>query len=395
MMRKRLFTSIAAAAFSVMGLPASADVLTPLTCPGVSCAGFTGIISVGETTFINNKVGVITAGTPTAAQADVLFISDTSVSMGSAVTAVRLVFGSVVTSLSGLANVATGAAQYKDRTNSPTDPFDYNLDQAITTNAAATQAAIAAWSASGGGDVAGQTLFALTQAAGNATGWRAGSKKIAVIVGVAPSHSGATAAGGATVGSTAAALVANGVTVESIDVSTNALINLNQTGQFAGALSIYSVGVDGNFLPQPRQFNGIVLSTLLQNAIGHAFTTYSDVSLNLISSSGPCGVALPSDIVGSFDRSVTRTFDFSPVGITGIGAGVCNFTIALEADGAILATEFDSVLVVGDPTLSPIVLPPVLAVSDPAASAVPEPTGLTVLALGIFALGFARRRFAN
>lgn len=389
-MRKRLLTSIAATAFSIMGFPAFADVLTPLACPDASCLGFSGTIGVGETTFINNQVGVISAGAPTTGQADVLFISDTTRGMGTGLVAVRSVFGSVVSNLAGLGNVATGAAQFRDLKNSPGAGFDYSLDQPITTDAASTQATIASWLGAGGTGVAAQSLFALTQAAGAATGWRVGSKRIAVIVGDTPSESGAAAAGGATVGSTAAALLAAGVTVESINVGSNPVITLNQAGQFAGAGSIYAAGVAGHFLPKKLQFSSIVLTSLLANAIGHAFTTYTDVSLALIDSAGPCSAVMPSGFTGTFDRSIDRTFDFGPVSITGIAAGVCDLTIALEADGVVLATETDTIQV-GNPNQ---VVPPSASPPQPdvLVAGIPESTTLALLGLGMLGLGFARLR---
>ena len=101
---------------------AHADSLTPTT--------FTGSVAVGGTIAITNKVGSITAGGPTTAQADVLFLTDTTGSMGPAISAIQSAFSSTVTSLTSLGNIATGSAQYKDLSNSSGDGFNYRLDQA-------------------------------------------------------------------------------------------------------------------------------------------------------------------------------------------------------------------------------------------------------------------------
>ena len=380
-MRKALLASVTGTALLGLGAPAMADSLTPAACPGGVCAGFSGTITVGGSTSITNKVGIITAGSPTSAQADVLFISDTTGSMSSAIAQVKSTFGDVVTNLAGsITNLATGAAQYRDGISSSPNfdggDFTYSLSSAINTNSANTQAGINTWSAGGGGDEPEQALYALSQAASNAsTGWRAGSKKIAVIVGDAPSHSSpghGIAAGGASVTSAAAALTAEGVTVESLNAGnlTGDSLGLDGFGQFdaSGSGSIYGNGVSGSFTSSMP--SGSALTAELEALIGSAFATYTDVSLDLVSSSGPCSVGLPGDITGSFSRATTNTFGFGAVTITGTGTGTCNMTIALEADGAILAEENDTVNVV----------------------AAPEPATIAVLGAGLFGLGAVIRR---
>ena len=249
-MRRALLASVTGTALMGVMVPAMADSLTPATCPG-ACTGFSGSISVGTTTSITNKVGVITAGTPTTAMADVLFVTDTTGSMGPAIGAIESAFSATVTNLAGLGNIAFGAAQYKDLTSDGSDPFDYHLDQAISTNATLTKTAISGYSAGGGGDDPEQGLNALTQASSSTTGWRAGSKKIVVIVGDAPSHSSPghpPAANGVSVSSTAAALVTAGVTVEALNASNiTGDSGLNSFGQFSGAGSLLADGVAGSF----------------------------------------------------------------------------------------------------------------------------------------------------
>jgi len=371
-MRARLLASVAGAALLAAG-PAFADSLTPTS--------YSASIAVGASTSITDKLGTITKGLPTTAQADVLFVTDTTGSMGPAIGALQTELTSVISSLSSLGNIATGAAQYKDRTSDGSDPFDYNLDQDITTNASLTQTAINGYSAGGGGDNPEQGLNALQQGA-TTTSWRAGSKRIEVITGDAPSHSSPghpPAANGANVSNTATTLTSDGVTMIALNVGTAAdgtpglggdtSNGLNAYGQFSGAGSLLASGVSGTY--DDKIPDATTLANDIIAAIGSSFDTYSVVSLALI---GPaptdCSVSLPTSISGSFDRSVTRTFGFGSVGITGLHAGVCSFTIGLEADGALLATETDTVTV-GSP--------------------VPEPAGLAVLGAGLIALGAARR----
>ena len=225
------------------------------------------------------------------------------------------------------------------------------------------------YTASGGGDNPEQGLNALSQGA-TTTSWRAGSKKIEVITGDAPSHSSPShppAANGVGVSSVASTLTSDGVTMIASNVGSAAdgtpglggdtSNGLNAYGQFSGAGSLLANGVSGTY--EDAIPDATTLANDIIAAIVSSFSTYSTVSLALI---GPaptdCSVSLPSGFSGSFDRSVTRTFGFGDVSIKGTHAGVCSFTIGLEADGALLATKSDTITV---------------------GSAVPEPAALAVL----------------
>jgi hypothetical protein len=351
-MRKFLLATVAAGALLGGGLPALADLITPGT--------FAGAVAIGGT--VNEeKTVLVTAGG--MIQGDILFISDTTGSMSGAISTVQSNFASIVAAVAGFGNVAFGAGQYKDMTTAG-DPFDYNLDQAITTNVAAVQAAINTWAANGGGDYPEQALTALTDASGAATGWRDGSKRIVVISGDAPAHSGTSAGGGATVLSTAAALTAApGVTVEAIDVG-----GLNDSGQFSGPDSIYANGVAGAYA---AGFSN--LTTEIEDAIGAAFTNYSIVSLALDAASGTCATVSGLGVIGSgtFDRSVDHSFG-GALGFTGVTPGTCTMIIDVLVDGGLIGQEFDTITV-----------------------GTPEPATLALLGFGLAGLGLVRRRIAR
>ena len=144
---------------------------------------------------------------------------------------------------------------------------------------------------------------------------------------------------------------------------------LNGYGQFSGSGSLLDDGVAGSYTGPPFSSDPTALTDQIVALIGDTFATYSDVSLAL---TGPaptgCSVSLPTSITGSFDRSITRIFDFGDIGVTGTSAGTCSFTVGLFADGALLATESDSIRVTG--------------------SAIPEPTTWATMMLGFAALGY-------
>jgi PEP-CTERM motif len=293
--------------------------------------------------------------------------------------AVDAALSSTVSALSAFGTIATGAAQYKDKTSDGSDPFDYSLSQAITTNSSLTQAAIGSFTASGGGDDPEQGLFALTTATTDpATGWQAGAKKIEVIVGDAPSHSDPDhppAAGGVSVASTATTLVSNGVTMIALNASgITGDSGLDSFGQFDSTTGLLSMGVTGSLTDFTTAAD---ITSDIVAAVGSSFATYSTVSLGLVGSApSDCSVSLPSAITGSFSRSAAETFGFGDVGIKGTHAGTCSFDIGLFADGVLLATESDTVTVTGSGT-------------------VPEPSTWAMMLAGFAGLGWlahTRRR---
>ena len=360
MRTSRALGPVAGAAIVLFAGSALADAITPDT--------YSATIGIGGSASIHKNVSV-SAGMPTTAQADVYLLSDTTGSMSGTIAAVRTGFGSIVTGLSGLGSIAFGAGQFKDLGDGlPLNGGSYKIDQTISTNAALTQTAINGWSASGGGDTPEQSLSALRTASGASTGWRAGSKKIVVLTGDAPSHDTAhptPAIAGTDTTNTGGDLAAAGVTVEAANVG-----DLNGFGQYDGADSIYAHGAAGTYFTSLDPAN---LVTDIIAAIGSAFSNYSTVTLDL--SGVPAGLAaalVPVDYTGAFDRSIDRDFGFD-LSFTGLVPGVYTFSVNALVDGGIIATETDTITVV----------------------AAPEPATLSILGLGLLGLGLASRRRAR
>lgn len=336
------------------------------------------LIPTGGSATIDKTV-TVSAGIPVGAQTDILFLTDTTGSMGPAIGAVSSTFSATVTALTGTlgGNIGYGAANYKDMTGAG-DAYDYQLNQPISTNATLTQTAIGGWTAGGGGDDPEQGLYALTQASGGGTGWRTGSKKIIVMTGDAPSHSSDAfppAPDSTTVASTATALNTAGITLEALNASNiTGDTGLNSFGQFTngstGLLDPAGGGVAGSYTGTFPSTSD--LTALLTSLISSAFLNYSDVGLEVMGLTPGLTVALPADIMGMFDRSTTNTFDLGDVMFTGTAPGTYDFTINALVDGVIVATEDDHIVV---------------------GTTVPEPSTLLLLGSGIVVVASLRRRF--
>jgi hypothetical protein len=119
---------------------------------------------------------------------DVYFLADTTGSMGTIIAAVKAGAATIMNTLHGPnPTMAFGVGNYKDFANG--DPYCFQHQQSLNTNIVPAQAAITAWSATGGGDTPEGQLFALDQIATSpAIGWRPGAQRILVWFGDAPGH---------------------------------------------------------------------------------------------------------------------------------------------------------------------------------------------------------------
>lgn len=345
-MNKKILVLGIILAFLMVPFIAMADSVSPASYSATLDVG--GSVTIKKTVTIDNEA-------PTSAPVDVLFLADTTGSMGSAITNVRNGAAAIMSSVAGLGDVQFAAAEYKDIY----DSFTYRVDSALTSNTAATQAGINMWGASGGDDTPEGQMIALTKLSTDIA-WRSGSTRILVWFGDAPGHdprSGYTEAGAT------AALIANNITVEALSVGYN---GLNSTGQ----ASRIAAATGGHF------YSGINTSSVaatITSAITTAIDTYKTVGLDL--SAAPAGVTVTATAgyTGSFDRSETRTFDFD-VTFTGVAVGDYSFPIYATVDGGRVATESDRI-----------------TVKD--SSSVPEPSTMLLLGAGLIGLvGFGKRK---
>lgn len=340
-------------------LPAAAfaDSINPVS--------ISGTLGVGDSVTITKTV-TVSAGPPETSKVDVFFLADETGSMGPYIAAVEAAAASIIGDVEALGDLQFGVGGYRDAG----DAFVFRQITDLTTGAAAT-AAIPTWTASGGGDYPEAAMFALSQVA-SGTSWRAGSERLVVWFGDAPADD--PDVGGVTQAGLIAQLNGLGISVLAINTGTVDLFapfgvghqGLNDKDQ----ASAIAAATGGSF------YDGIDASSIadaIKDAITTAVATYSIVGLDL--SEAPAGVgvtAVPGSYVGSFDRSVERTFNFD-VTFTGLVPGTYDFNIYGTVDRGRVATERDHIVVTGT-------------------TPVPEPGSAGLFGLGLVALGLARRR---
>ncbi|WP_051366874.1 Calx-beta domain-containing protein [Hamadaea tsunoensis] len=241
--RRGGFALVALATFaSGLGLlPATA---ASATDPGVDPSSVTVTLPPGGTTVITKTVH-----TPTVPpKPDVVFLADTTGSMGAAIGNVRTNAASVLSSISAAQPQAQfGVAEYKDFN---CDAVPFKVDQGITADQSAVQAGINLWSAGGGCDLPEAGLNALYQLATGAVTFRADGTRIVVIFGDATSHDPSN---GHSLADTIAALQAASVRVVAVNVGA-----LDADGQ-ATALTNATGGVLLNNVP-PDEVSDAILA---------------------------------------------------------------------------------------------------------------------------------------
>ncbi|MEV4643171.1 hypothetical protein AB0J80_38125 [Actinoplanes sp. NPDC049548] len=235
---------------------------------------------------------------------DVYFLADTTGSMTPVLADVRSNAAAILSAVdAGASDPRYGAGQYKDF---PRSAFAYRNDAAIPAaddNGAAAQAAIAAWTASGGDDAPEANLFALHKLV-TAAGFRSDSSRIVVWFGDAPGHDPVCSAisGEPTVteASVTAELVAAKVKVIAVSTTTGVANGLN--GDPTAGAADY--GVCGNPGGTAGQASRIATATQ-----GRSFT---DVPPGDVSDAILAGLtSLPVTVTpeATCDPGLTATFD--------------------------------------------------------------------------------------
>jgi len=293
---------VALAAAAIAGIAAAAT-------PGVDPQTVTNTVNPGDS--FNVAKTVHTPVIPP--NPDIVFLADTTGSMGDTIANVQTNATTIMNTIAGTAGVGTpefGAANYTDF--DCTDPFPFHLDQAVTATISAVQTAINTWTAGDGCDVPEAQINALFQLATDpSVAFRAPGTSTRIVVWFGDS-SGHDPSGGHSKTDAINALVAAGIHVIAVPVSTDLGDGLDSTGQATDIAN----ATGGSVLPSatPDQVSAAILSGLqnLPVTVSHTETCDPDASVSLTPTS-PENVISGNDV--TYDETVSVASS-NPGGVT-------------------------------------------------------------------------------
>ncbi|WP_344313439.1 Calx-beta domain-containing protein [Fodinicola feengrottensis] len=212
---------------------------------GVDPANVDLTLGPGQSAVVNKTVHTA----PVPPKPDIVFLADTTGSMGPAIANVRSNATMVMQTVAGQSNLDAefGAAQYQDFDSDPSD-VPFQVDQDITSDQTAVQTGIGHWNVGDGVDTPEAWVNALYQLATGAVHYRDGGTRIIALFGDSSSHD---PSGGHTLDEAIAVLKANpGIRVVLVGVHTDSGDGLDSAGQASrvanetGGVFLDNVGSD-------------------------------------------------------------------------------------------------------------------------------------------------------
>ncbi|MFB9414037.1 choice-of-anchor P family protein [Dactylosporangium matsuzakiense] len=320
-------TASAAALALIAGALVAFTPAAALAAPGVTPASVNLTLGPGKSADVDKHVETA----PVPPNPDIVFLADTTGSMGGAIANVRSNASSIMTQIAAAQPSAQfGAAEYKDLT---ADSAPFTVRQDITADQSAVQSGINLWAAGGGGDAPEDGINALYQLATGAVHFRTAGTRIVVIFGDAPSHD---PSGGHSRADAIAALQAAGIHVVAVDVG-----NLNSGGQ-AVAITDATGGV---YLAAPSadQVSAKILEGIKAIQVKVAPSTF-DCSPSLAVTFTPADRTVDSGAIADFTEHVAVA--------SGAPAGTYQCKVDFKVDGVSQGAAFVETIAVVVPGLS-------------------------------------------
>lgn len=343
---------------------AIADTITP--------EYFSASLEIGESVTLT-KTFTVTNEAPTGGILDVMFLIDTSGSMGSQISLAKTAAADILTGLSSFGDVASGVGYYSDP-GSDGSLYGLSTDASVTTS---NINLITLGQGGNGGDFPEEGIKATYDAA-TETLWRPGSSRIIIALGDANFKE----SDGVTLAMAQAALGSSGATFIGIDFRSMAT-------SLSGGISAENLSnSSGGSIVSSSGMSTTALVNDIMSGVSSAFDSYTEVSVDDFGAGLPgvdvsvscvsadIGACAGDTAFGSYDRSITREFIFD-VTFTALEEGVYEFDTYGLVDGGATATEYDTI-----------------TVTDAGApqNAVSEPQTLAMMALGLLGVAAVRRR---
>ena len=314
--------------------PAVADTISPVSFVDK-------VLPYGSTTL--RKTVVIESAPPTSALLDVMFVFDVTGSMGGAITAAKTSASQTIAGLGGFGNLQTGSGWYSDPLF---NGVHVDLNGGNTGAASGindmwdTGNCIVAGVFVGCGGDAAEVGYAGVQDAANNASWRTGSNRVIVALGDQSFKNGP---GGETQVTAQAALNANNVDLVGVS--------------FGSAFDSSITGLGGTVVAGSTDPDDI--ATIIKDLVSTTFENYSSVSVDTLGTGLPefafsavcvsadTGACVGDEAVGTYDRSIDRTFEFDVTftDTTGVPGTMKTFETYALVDGGIVATETDKITV--------------------------------------------------